>query len=71
MTEPAYVYIVTEGTHGTLYIGMTTDLVRRIYEHREGIVKGFTSRYHLTRLVYFEVGDGPLSAIAREKKLKK
>ena len=71
MAEQAYVYIVTEGSRGTLYIGMTNDLVRRVHEHREGTVKGFTSQYGLSRLVYYEVHDGPLAAIAREKKLKK
>ncbi len=71
MAEQMYVYIMTEGSRGTLYIGVTNDLLRRTFEHREGLVKGFTTDYRLTRLVYYEVHDGPLSAIAREKVLKK
>ncbi|TNB47458.1 GIY-YIG nuclease family protein [Martelella lutilitoris] len=65
-----YVYIVTNRPHGTLYIGVTSDLERRVFEHREGLIKGFTSRYGCRRLVWyvehFEIG----SAIAREKALK-
>jgi len=53
MAEQFYVYIVTNTPRGTLYIGMTNDLVRRVYEHREGLSKGFTSQYNLKRLVYF------------------
>jgi putative endonuclease len=66
-----YVYIVTNKPHGTLYIGMTNDLVRRIYEHRNSLIDGFTKRYNLKRLVYFEVFDRVEEAIHREKRLKK
>jgi putative endonuclease len=52
-------------------VGITNDLVRRVYEHRTGVVPGFTSRFGVKRLVYFEIFDDPASAIAREKQLKK
>ncbi|MGA0532115.1 GIY-YIG nuclease family protein [Hansschlegelia sp. KR7-227] len=65
-----YVYILASGRHGTLYVGMTGDLIRRVYEHREKLTPGFTSRYGVTRLVHFEVFDDPASAIAREKQIK-
>ncbi len=65
-----YVYMLANRKQGTLYIGVTNDLVRRIYEHREGLVESFTKRYHVDRLVYFETHDSIEAAIAREKKLK-
>ncbi len=49
-----YVYILASGPNGTLYTGMTNDLSRRVYEHREGVVEGFTKKYGVKRLVYFE-----------------
>jgi putative endonuclease len=66
-----FVYIVASGKHGTLYIGVTSDLPRRIWEHRESEVDGFTKKYGVNRLVYFESHDDPRSAIQREKSLKK
>jgi putative endonuclease len=71
MSRPFYVYIITNRRHGTLYIGVTNDLVRRTHEHRSKAVFGFTERYGLIRLVYFEIFDGVAAAIAREKQLKK
>jgi putative endonuclease len=65
-----FVYIVTNKSRGTLYVGVTNDLVRRIYEHREGLVPGFTKRYGLKQLVYFERYDTPTLAIQREKNIK-
>jgi putative endonuclease len=65
-----FVYILTNKPRGTLYIGITNDLVRRIHEHREGLVPGFTKRYGLRQLVYFERYDDPNSAIQREKNIK-
>ena len=65
-----YIYILTNRPNGTLYVGVTSDLVRRVAEHREGILKGFTKRYGLKRLVYFEVYDDIVSAIQREKNMK-
>ncbi len=65
-----FVYIVTNVPRGTLYVGVTNDLVRRAYEHREGLVKGFTQRYRLKMLVYYERYDTPSAAIQREKNIK-
>ena len=66
-----YVYIVTNKPRGTLYIGMTNNLVRRSYEHRNGLVDGFTRKYNLKMSVYFQVFNCVEDAIHREKKLKK
>jgi putative endonuclease len=65
-----YVYIMTNRPNGTLYVGVTNDIARRAWEHREGIVDGFTKRYGLKRLVYFEVFDSIVVAIQREKTMK-
>jgi putative endonuclease len=65
-----YVYILASGIGGTLYIGVTNDLIRRIHEHKTGAVHGFTSRYGVDQLVYFEVFDDIEQAILREKRLK-
>jgi len=64
-----YVYIMSNRTH-VLYIGVTNDLLRRVEEHREGILGGFTSKYKLRRLVYYEHSNDVVAAIAREKQLK-
>ncbi len=66
-----YVYLLASGKHGTLYIGVTRDLVRRVYEHKQKVVPGFTSRYGVDRLVWYEIYDDPVTAITREKELKK
>jgi len=66
-----YVYILASRKHGTLYIGVTRDLVRRLYEHKNDVVRGFTSRYSVHLLVWYESYDDPTNAIAREKELKK
>jgi putative endonuclease len=66
----AYVYILASRRNGTLYIGVTNDLVRRAYEHREGFVDGFSKRYGAKRLVYFEAYDDIARAIQREKTMK-
>jgi putative endonuclease len=66
-----YVYILASRKDGATYIGVTNDIVRRIYEHRTKAVPGFTSKYNITRLVWFETYDDPISAISREKGLKK
>ena len=66
-----YVYLMASGKHGTLYLGVTNDLVRRVAEHRLKAVKGFTATYDVVRLVYFEQFDDPENAIRREKRLKK
>lgn len=66
-----YVYIVASGPSGTLYTGMTNDLGRRVCEHREGLVRGFTKKYGVKRLVYFEEFATAADAIHREKRIKK
>ena len=65
-----YVYILTNKQRGTLYVGVTGDLVGRVYQHREGVVAGFTKRYGLKQLVHFERYDAPTLAIQREKNIK-
>jgi putative endonuclease len=65
-----YVYIVTNRRNGTLYVGVTSDLPRRAFEHREGVIDGFTKRYGLKRLVYYEEFDDIRDAIQREKNMK-
>ncbi|WP_137150142.1 GIY-YIG nuclease family protein [Devosia sp. FKR38] len=65
------VYIVASRKHGTLYTGVTNDLVRRISEHREGLVAGFSKTYRCTHLVWFETHEDIDVAIAREKRIKK
>jgi putative endonuclease len=65
-----YVYILASKANGVLYVGVTGDLVRRIYEHRNGFVDGFTKRYSVKRLVYFEQYDTIEAAIQREHNMK-
>jgi len=66
-----YVYILASRKQGTLYLGVTKDLVRRTYQHREKLLPGFSSRYDIRRLVWFEIYDNPVNAIEREKEIKK
>jgi putative endonuclease len=71
MSGQFFVYILASRKHGTLYVGMTNDTVRRAFEHREGLVAGFTKTYGVRHLVYFEeCADAP-SAYARERRIKK
>ena len=65
-----YVYIMTNRTYGTLYVGVTNDIARRAWEHREGLVEGFTKRYGLKLLVHVEQFQSISDAIHREKRLK-
>jgi putative endonuclease len=65
-----YVYIITNKPFGTLYIGVTSNLIARIHQHRNELIEGFSRRYGLKRLVYFEIHDLVTSAIQREKQLK-
>src|SRR5688500_12964324 len=64
------VYILASGHYGTLYIGVTSDLIQRLVQHREGLIPGFTTRYQVYRLVHFEMFGDMEHAIAREKQLK-
>lgn len=66
-----YVYILTNIAYGVFYIGVTSDLVRRIYEHKNKLVEGFTKRYNLDMLVYYEIYEDADTAIRREKTLKR
>ncbi len=66
-----YVYILSNQTNTVLYIGVTNDLHRRLYEHKSGQINGFTQKYHIHKLVYFEEYAEINYAIAREKQLKK
>jgi putative endonuclease len=66
-----WVYILASRRNGTLYIGVTNDVVRRVQEHREGLVPGFTRRYRVTLLVYMELHHDINSAILREKRIKR
>ena len=68
---PYYVYLLASRKHGTLYLGVTNDLARRVWEHREKVVSGFSSKYGIVRLVWFEAHDEITAAIAREKQIKK
>jgi putative endonuclease len=66
-----YVYLLASRKQGTLYLGVTKDLVRRTYQHKEKLLPGFSSRYDIRRLVWFEIYDDPTNAITREKEIKK
>ena len=66
-----YVYIISNWTSSVLYIGVTNDLIRRIYEHQHKLVDGFSKKYNLTKLVYFEQTTDVMSALEREKQIKK
>ena len=71
MPKTYYVYILASKRNGTLYIGVTNDLTRRVSEHRDGLADGFTKRYGIKTLVHYEAFDDINAAIAREKRLKK
>jgi putative endonuclease len=69
--EAAYVYIMTNKPYGTLYTGVTSELVKRVWQHREGLAEGFTREHGLKVLVWYERHDSMLEAIAREKRIKR
>ncbi|HMK59662.1 MAG TPA: GIY-YIG nuclease family protein [Dissulfurispiraceae bacterium] len=71
MKENFFVYIIASRQKGTLYIGVTSDLIKRIYEHKNNLVKGFSKKYGVHRLVYYEIADNADAALLREKQLKK
>ena len=66
-----YVYLLASRRHGTLYLGVTNDLARRVGQHRSKVIPGFSARYDVTRLVWYETHERIDEAIAREKSLKK
>ena len=65
-----FVYLMASGKNGTLYVGVTSDLVRRVHEHKNGFVEGFTDRYAIHHLVWFEATPSVEAAIQREKQIK-
>ena len=71
MSKPPAVYILASKRNGTLYIGVTSDLIKRTWEHKNDSVEGFTKRYRVHRLVYYELHEDMESAIRREKQMKK
>ena len=70
MIKQFYVYIMTNKNNRVLYTGITNDLKKRVYEHREKFVNGFTKKYNVSKLVYYEIFEDPENAILREKKIK-
>jgi len=70
MSKEYFVYIMTNKKRGVLYTGITNDLTRRVYEHKKKLVPGFTNKYNLTKLVFFEETSDVNAAIAREKQIK-
>ncbi|MBV9550749.1 MAG: GIY-YIG nuclease family protein [Alphaproteobacteria bacterium] len=71
MSKTYFVYIMASQRNGTLYIGVTSDLIRRSWEHREGLIPGFTKKYGVKTLVYYEIFDDIHAAIHRETRMKK
>jgi putative endonuclease len=71
MTKTYYVYILASRRNGTLYIGVTNDLQRRLYEHKNDLVEGFTSKYNIHHLVYYEMATDVHAALQREKQFKR
>ncbi len=70
MTKQGYVYIITNKNNTTLYIGVTSNLIKRIWEHKNKVAEGFSKRYNLNKLVYYEYTDDIEAALNREKYLK-
>ena len=71
MEKESYVYILASKRNGTLYIGVTTDLIKRVWEHKNKLIPGFTAKYGISKLVYYEQHNAIMEAIRREKALKK
>jgi putative endonuclease len=70
MKQPC-VYILSNAVRGTLYVGVTSNLIQRVWQHKQDLVDGFSKQYQVHRLVYYEVHEDMLSAITREKQIKK
>ena len=71
MSKQYYVYILTSKQNGTLYIGMTSNLIKRVWQHKNKFIPGFTEKYNVIELVYYEIHEDPINAIIREKQIKK
>ena len=71
MTKTYYVYLLTNWNNKVMYVGVSNNLERRLYEHKNKLVKGFTEKYNVNKLVYFEETEDVTAAIAREKEIKK
>jgi len=71
MEKNSYVYILASEPYGTLYVGVTSDLIRRVWQHKEGFVSGFTKKHDAKRLVWYEVHTDIMHAITREKRIKR
>ena len=71
MSKQYYVYLLTTKQYGILYTGITSNLISRIYQHKENLVDGFTKKYNVHKLVYYEIHDDVNEAILREKRIKK
>lgn len=71
MDKQYYVYILTSKSYGILYIGITSNLIQRVHQHEQGFVEGFTKKYNIRQLVYYEIYSDVYEAITREKRLKK
>jgi putative endonuclease len=71
MEKIFYVYILAKGRNSTFYVGVTSDLVKRVWEHKNEVADGFTKEHHIKTLVYYEIHDNAEQAILREKRLKK
>ena len=71
MDKSSYVYILASGLNGTLYIGVTSNLIKRVWQHREGLADGFSKQYGVKNLVWYEVHTDITEAIRREKQIKK
>jgi putative endonuclease len=70
MNNEYYIYIITNKSNKVLYTGVTNDLKKRIFEHKEKLVEGFTKRYNLSKLLYYEICNDVQNAISREKQIK-
>ncbi len=71
MKESFYIYILASRPNGAIYIGVTSDLIKRVYQHKNEVTKGHSSKYNIKQLVYYEIYDSAEEAILREKRLKK
>ena len=70
MSKTGYVYMMMNKTNSVIYTGVTSDLQQRVYQHKEKVIAGFTKKYQLTKLVYYEMCEDIISAISREKQIK-